>query len=351
MTYRNQQWILKKRPVGLLKEDDLELSDQNIEEIKDGECLIKVKYIPMNPATRGFLSERGSYLNALNIGEPVLGRVAGRVIESKNDSIEEGLIVVGFGPWAKYIVARSDEISPRRTGDITKFAPLETLSGHALPMYLHALGTSGGTAYQGLVEIADMKKGDTVLVSAAAGSVGSLACQFATLKGASKVVGIAGGSDKCREVLELYGADACIDYKSAGNLSEAIAEEFPNGLNVYFDNVGGETLEAALDNLADNARIAVCGMISQYNAVGDHFGVRNLWNLLVRQARMEGFLFSSYFGRPECDVAFKEISEWLTSGKLNALIDERNLFEDITQAYNLLFSGGNRGRLLVRVPD
>jgi len=346
----NQQWILKKRPVGLLKPSDLECRTSDVPPLKDGECLVKVKYLAMDPATRGWMGESGGYVDPLPLDGPVMGVTVGEVIESRNPAIGKGMIVAGVGPWAKYIVVGPKGISPLRSGDLGVLAPMDTSTGHDLPVYLHALGTSGGTAYYGLMTIAAMKPADKVLVSAAGGSVGSLACQFAKLKGASKVVGIAGGAAKCRVVKELYGCDAVIDYKSAGSIAAKIKAEFPDGLDVYFDNVGGETLEAALDNLAKNARIAICGMISQYNAP-DERGVRNLWNLLVREARIEGFLVSSWFGSPECEAAYREIDGWLKSGRLNATLDIRDMFGDIANAYNLLFTGGNRGRLIVRAPD
>lgn len=350
MPYTNQQWILKKRPEGRLKPSDLELRSSEIPPLKDGETLVKVKYLAMDPATRGWMGESGGYVDPLPLGGPVMGVTVSEVIESKNRAIKPGVIVAGVGPWAKYIVAGPDGISPVRSGDLGVLSPMDVSTGHDLSTYLHAMGTSGGTAWYGLMTVAGMKAGDKVLVSAAGGSVGSLVCQIARLKGASKVVGVAGGGAKCREVKELYGCDAVIDYKSGGSMAAKIKAEFPQGLDVYFDNVGGEILEAAIDNLAKNARIAICGMISQYNTP-DERGIRNLWNLLVHEARIEGFLVSSWFGSAECDAAYREIDGWLKSGKLNAVVDIRDMFGEIADAYDLLFSGGNRGRLIVRVPD
>lgn len=351
MSYENQTWILKRRPVGLLKSADLELREDKIAQIGDGECLIKVQYLAMDPATRGWMSETGGYVDPLPLDGPVMGVSIGTVIESRNAEIKDGTAVAGVGPWGKYNVVGPNEISSVQTGELGRLAPMDTSTGHPLPMYLHAMGTSGLTAYYGLVDIGQVKEGDRVLVSAAAGSVGSLACQIARLKGASRVVGIAGGDVKCKDVTERYRADAVIDYKNSKDISAAIGDAFPDGLDVYFDNVGGEILEAALNHLTHGARVPVCGMISQYNATDAGTGVRNLWNLLVHEARIEGFLLTSYFGTPECVAAANEISEWLKSGEITAVIDERDLFSDIVKAYNLLFSGGNRGRLIVRVPE
>ncbi len=319
--------------------------------LEDGQCLVKILYIAMDPATRTWIAESGSYVDPLPLGSPMMGVTVGRVVESKNPDIAEGTVVAGVGHWAKYMVAGPDQISASRTGDMGLLAPVDTTAGHELPMYLHALGTSGGTAYYGLVEVAGLKPGDRVLVSGAAGSVGSLVSQIARLKGAGKVVGIAGGDTKCREAVEDYACDVCIDYKAEDNLSEAIGREFPEGLDIYFDNVGGEVLEAALDHLAKNARVAICGMISQYNASERAPGPGNLWNLLTSTARIEGFLVSDYFGTEACERAYGEMADWLKAGKLNAKVDIREDFDRIPEVFNLLFTGGNDGRLMVKVPD
>ncbi|MFV0278952.1 MAG: NADP-dependent oxidoreductase [Parahaliea sp.] len=347
----NYQWILSARPRGLLKPADLNLRESPVPVLREGQCLIKLRYIAMDPATRGWIADDGGYLEPLPLGGPVLGVTVGDVIESKNPAIKAGLVVAGVAPWAKYIVVDQDQMSSTRTGRQGVLAPMDTSTGHDLSMYLHAMGTSGGTAYYGLLEVAAMKTGDAVLVSTAGGSVGSLVGQIARLKGASRVVGLAGGAEKCADVVNAFGFDACIEYKATDDLSAAIAEALPGGLDVYFDNVGGRTLEAALNNLAKGARIAVCGMISQYNASSPEAGPGNLWNLLVHTARIEGFLVSDYFGTPECEAAYAEMSGWLHQGKMVARVDVRDDFEHIVDVYNLLFSGGHNGRLLVRVPD
>ena len=351
MNYENQTWFLRKRPVGNLRDSDLSLESDTITSLADGHCIVKTRYLAMDPATRGWISEQGSYVDPLPLDSPMLGVMIGEVIESNNSKVKPGLVVAGVGPWARYFVAGPDAISPVATGALGVLAPMDTSSGHELPMYLHAMGTSGATAYYGIVDIGQIREGDAVLVSAAGGSVGSLACQIAKLKGASRVVGIAGGADKCAEVVKLYGADACIDYKNTDNMSEAIGEALPDGLDIYFDNVGGEILEAALNHLRKGARVPICGMISQYNATDAGAGVHNLWNLLTEEARMEGFLITSFLGTPQAVAGFAEISNWLKSGQMQARVDEREMFDDIVSAYNLLYTGGNRGRLLVRVSD
>lgn len=347
----NYQWILQKRPEGLVKRSDFEFRQSELPPLTDGECLVKIMYMALDPATRGYISHTGGYLEPLPLGGPVRGVTIGKVVESRNPRVAAGTVVAGLGPWAKYLIAGPDQISPVRTAEMGVLAPMDVAAGFELPMYMHAMGTSGGTAYYGLLEVAKLKPGEKVLVSGAAGSVGSLAIQIARLKGAGRVVGIAGGADKCAEVLREYGCDACIDYKSADDLSAAITREFPEGLDIYFDNVGGPILEAALDNLAKGARVAICGMISQYNDSQASPGPSNLWNLLVHTASIEGFLVSDYFGTPACEAAYLEIAGWLRSGKLNAKLDIRTDFENVPDVFNELFTGGNHGRLMMKVPD
>jgi len=348
MSYVNQTWHLISRPVGKLKPSDLQLTQETIQPVPDGKCLIKLRYLAMDPATRGWMGESGGYMDPLPLNGPVWGVTVGEVIESKDPNVSPGLIVTGLGPWGKYMIA---EVSADQTGALGVVAPMNTDSGHELRQYLHALGTSGATAWYGLFNIGKMKAGDQVFVSAAEGSVGSLAIQFAKMMGASKVVGTASSAEKCAKVVNKYGADSCIDYRHTNDLRQDLAREFPNGIDVYFDNVGGEMLEAVIDTLAHNARISICGMISQYNNTGEGAPIRNLWNLLVHEASIEGFLVTAFFGTQQCADAFQQIGKWLDSSELNAIVDEREMFDDIASAYNLLFNGEKLGRLIVKVPD
>lgn len=347
MNYQNKTWHLKSRPEGQLKPTDLVKVETTIDSLDAGKCLIAIRYLAMDPATRGWMGESGGYMDPLPLDGPVWGVVVGEVIASEDPAVSPGLIVTGLGPWGKYVVA---EVSETQTGALGVLAPMNTDSGHQLQQYLHAMGTSGATAWYGLLEIAAMKPGDRVFVSAAEGSVGSLVVQIAKLKGAKKVVGTAGTDAKCQKVVQQYGADSCINYRDTENMAEALKSEFPEGIDVYFDNVGGEILEAAVDNLATNARIAICGLISQYNNKSAQGApLRNVWNLLVHEATMRGFLVSSFFGTPACADAFEQLGTWLNDGKLNAIVDEREMFDDIVTAYNLLFTGEKLGRLVVKI--
>lgn len=344
----NHEWILKSRPVGNVKMTDFECRESTVEKLSDGQTLVKVRYLAMDPATRGWMGD-GGYVDPLPLGKPCMGVTVGEVIETLNPDIAVGTVVAGVGNWARYMVLERDQVSLTRAGELGVLAPMDVSSGHPLTMYLHALGTSGGTAWYGLMEVAGMKAGDNVLVSGAHGSCGSLVCQFAKLKGAGRVVGIAGSTEKCSELIELYGCDAAIDYKQCDDLSEAIAKELPEGFDVFFDNVGGATLEAAMDNMAKHARIASCGMISQYNATESAPGPRNMWNLVAQTATISGFLVSDYFGSPECEAAYDQIAQWLDSGQLHSRVDVRDAFDRVPEVFNELFTGGNKGRLMVEV--
>ncbi|MEM9384809.1 MAG: NADP-dependent oxidoreductase [Pseudomonadota bacterium] len=349
MHYDNQTWILRRRPVGQLRSSDLELVNGTIEHVPAGECLIKTRYLAMDPATRGWMGESGGYMDPLPLDGPVFGVTVGEVIVSKDPQVTPGTVVMGLGAWGRYSVG---PIVPGTLGELGVFSPTQASDEQQIHQCLHALGTSGATAWYGLLDVARMQPGDKVFVSAAGGSVGSLVVQIAKLRGAAKVVGCASSAHRCEQIVAQYGADACIDYRHSPDLRGALAREFPDGIDVYFDNVGGEVLEAVLDTLAPGARIAACGMISQYNdAKGQGAPIRNLWNLLVREATMTGFLVSSYFGTDACGRAFAQLAKWLQEGQLRAIVDERDLFHDITRAYNLLFSGEKFGRLIVRVPD
>lgn len=350
MTLINHEWILKQRPVGNIKMSDFEYRESQVPALQDGQTLVRVRYLAMDPATRGWMGD-GGYVDPLPLDKPCMGVTVGEVIDTKNSEVSVGTIVAGVGNWARYMVLERDQVSSVRAGELGVLAPMDTSSGHPLPMYLHALGTSGGTAWYGLMEVANMRAGDTVLVSGAHGSCGSLVCQYAKLKGAAKVVGIAGGAEKCRELKELYGCDEAIDYKSCSNLSAAIAEALPDGFDVFFDNVGGDTLEAAMNNMAKGARIALCGMISQYNATEASPGPANMWNVVAHTATISGFLVSDFFGQPACEAAYGQIAQWLEEGKLHSRVDIRDDFDKVPEVFNELFNGGNKGRLMVEVSD
>lgn len=334
----NRQWLLVKRPQGIPQPSDYEWRESPIPEPGDGEVLVRVLYAAMDPAIRGWMDPSGNYMDPIPLGDPVRSVILGKVIKSNSDQHAEGDIVSGLGAWADYFTSPGFMLTP---------VPVQW--GHDLSTYLHPLGPVGATAYYGLFEIGKLKDGENVLVSAAAGGVGSLVGQMAKIKGC-KVVGIAGGKEKCDWITSELGFDAAIDYRACEDMSGAIAQHFPDGFDVYFENVGGAILEAAMDNMAPHARIAVCGMISGYNETDNpEPGPRNMWNLLVKQALIEGFLVSDYF--PRAMEGYTQINEWIKDGKIKFKVDVREGLENTPEIFNHLFDGSHDGKLIVKFTD
>lgn len=303
-----------------------------------GEVTLRVDYLAMDPAIRGFMNDSGGYAAPVAPGQPIRGMVLGTVIATRASGLDIGDVAWGFGSWADHIVVAAEHVHRSGSGIVPE------------PDLLHRQGTIGLTAYYGLTEIADVRKGDRVLVSGAAGAVGSLAGQIARHLGASEVVGIAGGPDKCRRAVERYGYDTCIDYKAEADITAALAGALPEGIDVYFDNVGDEALSAAIDLLRKDGRIAVCGMISGYDRRGTAAPPPNLWNLVVQTASIRGFRVTDKLG----DEAFlraarSDLDRWIASGKLQGDLDIRQGLDHAPEAFLSLFDGGNSGRLLVHV--
>lgn len=335
----NRQWRLRAYPAGRLVASDLELHQTAVPKLDDGQLLVRVLLVAMDPAIRAFLSPRPGYRPAVALGAPVTGMVLGEVVESCCPGRRVGELVSGFGSWSDYVV-----------GSDAQFAPVAVELGAELEAYTHVLGTSGLTAYHGLTAVGALTTGDSVLVSAAAGAVGSLAGQMARILGARRVVGIAGGADKCRLAVARYAYDACVDYKAEPDLTAALREALPDGADVCFENVGGAALQAALDLLRPGARIVLCGMVAQYDAATPPAGPSNLWNLVVHGAHMQGFRISTTLvDRALTRQRLGLIATWVASGRLRYDVDVRTGFETIPQAFAALSSGDHRGRLVVRI--
>jgi NADPH-dependent curcumin reductase CurA len=333
MNLKNQQFRLASRPTGLPTSETWELTEEPVPEPGEGEVAVQVLYTSLDPAMRVWLNEGDSYVPPVQVGEVMRAIGVGRVIASSDPQVSEGDHVSGLFGIQRYAVL------PGKT--LTKLA-----DGLPLPAYLNALGIPGMTAYFGLLDIGRPEPGQTVVVSAAAGSVGSLVGQMARIKGC-RAVGIAGGSEKCRLLTEEYGFDAAVDYK-AGSVAAALREHCPDGIDVFFDNVGGGVLEAALRNLARGARVVLCGAISQYNE-GAQQGPRNYMALLIRRARMEGFVvfdFASRYGE-----AAREISGWLSSGQLSTREHIVDGLETFPESLLMLYRGENTGKLMLRVGE
>ena len=332
---QNRQFKLIARPVGMAKRSDFEFTTTPAAEPGAGEVLVKVLYISLDPAMRGWMNEGKSYVPPVKLGEVMRAGGVGRVVASNDPSLAVGDHVVGITGVQDYAVAKAGAM----TRVDPKLAPL--------PRYLGALGMPGMTAYFGLLDICDPKPGETVVVSGAAGAVGAVVGQIAKIKGC-QVVGIAGGPDKCRYLTDELKFDAAIDYKNQ-NVSEQLKLHCPKGVNVYFDNVGGEILEAVLAQLAMKARISLCGAISQYNNIEGIKGPRNYLSLLINRARMEGFIVFDYAARyPE---GARAIAGWLADGILKAREDIVDGLETFPETLLKLYHGENFGKLVIKVAD
>ncbi|BAH49461.1 putative oxidoreductase [Rhodococcus opacus B4] len=334
VTSVNRQVRLAKRPVGRPDDSTWEITSEPVPEPSDGEFTVKVDYVSLDPAMRGWLDDVKSYVPPVAIGEVMRTHAVGRVVASKNAKFPEGQLVSGqFG-------VQEFALSDGRGA----LAVDESLA--PAPTWLGALGFPGMTAYFGLTDVGKLEKGDTVLISGAAGAVGSIAGQIAKLKGAT-VIGVAGGPEKCAWLTEELGFDAAIDYKSE-SVGKALRAAAPDGIDVYFDNVGGEILDAALARLRKNARVALCGAISGYNATDPQPGPSRYLSLLVNRASMTGFIVFDYLDRfPE---GMEAMSEWIRAGEIVAREQvETGGVEAFGRTLNLLFDGANTGKLVLKI--
>ena len=333
MTATNHQFRLAARPVGMPKREDWSYTEEPVREPGEGELLVKVLYISLDPAMRGWMNEGKSYIPPVGIGEVMRAGAVGRVISSKHPGFAVGDHVSGTFGVQEYALSNGKGVTKVDTG----FA--------ALPVYLGTLGMPGMTAYFGLLDIGKPQPGNTVVVSGAAGAVGTVVGQIAKLKGC-RVVGIAGGADKCRYIVEELGFDAAIDYKSE-DVKKALRTHCPNGVDVYFDNVGGDILDAVLAQLARNARIVICGAISQYNNTTPVKGPSNYLSLLVNRASMTGMVVFDYAAR--YGEAAREMAGWMAAGKLKSREDIVEGLETFPDTLLKLFKGENTGKLVLKV--
>jgi NADPH-dependent curcumin reductase CurA len=328
----NKRVLLAKRPSGLPDKSTWQLEEQPIPIIGEGEALIKTEYISIDPAMRGWIRDAKSYLPPVQVGDVMRAASVGKVIESKNINIKVGDYYAGLGGVHQYMATDGKgwvQVDPNRA---------------TLPKYLSVLGLTGRTAYFGLLEIGKPKKGETVLVSGAAGAVGSTVGQIAKIKGCH-VVGIAGGKQKCDYIVNELGFDGAIDYKN-DDVKARLKELCPNGIDIYFDNVGGEILDIALTQINMKARIVICGAISQYNTK-NFKGPSNYYRLLANRARMEGFVVIDY--AKEYQTAYKQMGKWLMEGKLKSKEFIVEGIENFHEAFLRLFSGEKLGKLILKV--
>lgn len=332
MPSTNRQILLRRRPIGLLGPQDTELVTTATPAPADGEALLRTTYIGLDAAARTWLNDQPGYLPPVALGEVVRAAGIGEVVETRCDAYQVGDIVTTLTGFQEYSIIRDDVFSTLIPGETDQVA------------IMSVYGSSGATAYFGMTDIGRPQPGETVVVSAAAGATGSVAGQIAKIAGA-RVIGIAGGPQKCRAVVEDFGFDACIDYKNE-DLAAALKQHCPRGVNVYFDNVGGPILNAVLGRIAPKARVVLCGVISSY-LTGEHPGPANYVNLLAKTASMQGFNALDEWNR--FDEAFGDLRRWEHEGSLRHRETIFDGLESCVDALNGLFTGANIGKMLVKV--
>jgi len=331
---QNQQIRLAARPVGLPKPSDWAFTTEAIAEPGPGQVLVKILYVSVDPAMRGWMNEGKSYIPPVGLGEVMRAGTAGKVIASNHPDFAVGDEVIGNMGVQEYALSDGKGLTKADT------------SLASLPAYLGTLGMPGLTAYFGLLDTGQPKEGETVLVSGAAGAVGSVVGQIAKIKGC-RAVGIAGGKEKCRYVTEELGFDACVDYKK-GRLYPDLKEACPQGIDVYFDNVGGDILDTALTQINRKARIVICGAISQYNNTTPVKGPANYLSLLVNRARMEGIVV--FDDAPRYAEASRQLAQWLREGRLHHREDiVDGGLPAFPETLLKLFKGENLGKLILRI--
>jgi len=329
----NKQWRLTARPQGLFKSSDFSWREEPVPALGDGQVLVRNVYLSLDPTNRVWATQ-DSYMPMVPLGEVMRGGAIGVVEESVDATFAPGDIVQGLLGWQLYAVTPG--------AGLTKLP-----KGVPLTAFMGLLGHIGLTAYFGLIDIGKPKEGETLVVSAAAGAVGSLVGQIGRIKGCY-VVGIAGSDEKCRWIRQDLGFDRAINYRKE-NVLEALKRECPKGIDIYFDNVGGEILDSALALINLRARIPLCGMISQYTASGPIAGPANLARLIVCRARLEGFLVTDYL--PRAGEAVPQLLQWMQTGRLKFKVDVAEGLEQAPKAINKLFEGTNMGKLVVKISE
>ena len=334
----NRRFTLVRRPQGTPVEKDFRLIEEPTPALEEGQFLLRNHYASLDPAIRGWMDDAPSYLPPIRLGDPVRATTLGVVVESRNPNFPVGAWASGLNGIEHYSLGAAGGFTARIDPDAVP----------SVTNYLSSVGAIGLTAYFALLDVGKPKAGETVLVTGAAGAVGSLVGQIAKMQGC-RTIGIAGGAAKCARLLRDYGYDAAIDYrgKSYDQLVAAIREAAPSGVDVQFENVGGDILDAALLSLNPKGRVVLCGLISEYN--GAHRGARNVWQLIVQGARMEGFILTQYV--PRFAEAIGPLAEWVKSGKLR--MDEHidKGIENALPAFLRLFEGSNDGKMILQLAD
>jgi hypothetical protein len=336
MEATNRRWYLAERPVGEPDADSFELREDDVPEPTPGELLVRVRYLSVDPYMRGRMRDSDSYAAPWAVGDVLRGRVVGEVVESTSERYDTGDLVTGDGTWAEYSVLDADDAVP---------VDPEIAD---LPAYLGVLGMPGRTAYFGLLDVGEPNPGDTVVVSGAAGAVGSVVGQIATLNGC-RVVGFAGSDEKTRWLTEDLGFDAAVNYTDTDDYGAALDDVAPDGVDVYFDNVGGPITDAVFAKLNLDARVAVCGQIAYYNHESVPDGPRKLPMLIAPRAKVQGLLVRDY--APRFGAATEQLAAWVASGEIAHRETVVDGLENAPDAFLGLFSGDNIGKQVVRVAE
>jgi NADPH-dependent curcumin reductase CurA len=332
----NRRWLLARRPEGIVSAEDFRWVEEPVGEPREGELVVRNLVLSCDPTQRGWM-EAQTYLPPVPLGEVMRSIAVGEVVSSRDPRYRPGELVQGLLGWQDYATIRAG--GPFPISRLPLGVPIETA--------MSALGNTGLTAYFGLLEIGRACAGETVVVSAAAGATGSVAGQIAKIQGC-RAIGIAGGEEKCRLLTETLGFDAAIDYKSE-NVMTRLRQTCPRGIDVYFDNVGGRVLDAALAHLALRGRVVICGAMSSYNDVAQAPGPKNYLRLLVQRGRMEGFIVLDYLAR--AGEALPQLERWWREGKLVDRVDVQHGLENAPAALARLFAGENRGKQLLRIAE
>ncbi|WP_226386237.1 NADP-dependent oxidoreductase [Staphylococcus sp. Marseille-Q1834] len=332
---KNEQVLLAQYPEGMPQDDTFKYEDIDVAELGNDEVQVESIYISVDPYMRGRMSQADSYVEPFEIGQPIESHIVGKVINSNSNQFQEDDIVVGMLPWKRINTINEDKVDKVSNTDIP------------LHLYLSTLGLTGQTAYHGLLNIGQPQPDETVVVSAASGAVGAVVGQIAKLKGAH-AVGIAGGDEKVNYLTEELGFDAGVDYKK-DDFAEALAKAVPNGVDVYYENVGGEIGDEVFKHLNRHARIPVCGTISNYNHPEDDQGPRIQSTLIKKQAMMRGFLVAEF--ADDFEQAGKELAQWIQEGKIKTEVSIEEGFNKLPHAFRNLFTGDNFGKQVVKVSD
>lgn len=338
----NRQWVLRRRPEGLVSAEDFELRDAPRPALVPGSAVVQTLYFSFDPTQRGWLNDAPGYMPPVQVGEPMRAAGIGQVVESNRADLKRGDLVQGLMSWQEFFLY---EDKPQ---DQT-FRSLQKISADVpLTDRLSVFGLTGTTAYFGMVDVGAVRSGDVVVVSGAAGATGSIAGQIAKIKGAATVIGIAGGAAKCRWLVEKGGFDAAIDYRSE-KVSARLRQLAPKGVDLYFDNVGGDVLDAVMLNLAFRARIVICGGISSGYGTKMAPGPKHYMQLVFKSARMEGFLLLTFAQR--MGEAVEQLKAWVAGGRLHYEVDVVQGFENAPDTLRRLFEGRNFGKQLLKVAD